>query len=276
MDGHGSHITAKFISYCMNNSIDLLILPPHTSHVLQPLDISIFQPLKRALAIEADRLAALDPGRISRVEWTEAYINARARAFNAQNVASGWRATGLWPLSSLEVLNRLPQPQAPPFKQALKQPINQFDISLLDSSPPDGTELREANALLRQELDKGGALATPAKRYTKRMTRALELTQSENVILRKELADTRALLRKRKERKKGKRIALKGRFVFTTQEVLNIAQAAKAETAKNKAKNKAKSKAKAISDEDDDEEEVELGSSDSDSDCIMVAAARSD
>ena len=77
LDGHSSHITANFIAYCMNNKIDLLVLPPHTSHVLQPLDIRIFQSLKRALATQTDRLAALDSGRISRVEWTEAYIRAR-------------------------------------------------------------------------------------------------------------------------------------------------------------------------------------------------------
>ena len=68
LDGHSSHITAKFIAYCMDNKIDLLVLPPHTSHVLQPLDISIFQPLKRALATETDCLAALNLERILHVE----------------------------------------------------------------------------------------------------------------------------------------------------------------------------------------------------------------
>jgi len=34
MDGHGSHITANVIAQCMEHTIDLLILPPHTSHVL--------------------------------------------------------------------------------------------------------------------------------------------------------------------------------------------------------------------------------------------------
>ena len=33
MDRHSSHITANVISYCMQNSIDLLILPPHTSQI---------------------------------------------------------------------------------------------------------------------------------------------------------------------------------------------------------------------------------------------------
>jgi hypothetical protein len=52
MDGHGSHITANVIAHCMKHAIDLLILPPHTSHMLQPLDVSVSAPLKRALAKE--------------------------------------------------------------------------------------------------------------------------------------------------------------------------------------------------------------------------------
>ena len=107
------------------------------------------------------------------------------------------------------------------------------------------------------------------------MTLALETTQSENVLLRKQLANTQALLRKRKERKKGNRIALRGRFVFSIQEVLDIAKAAEAETAKKKGKNKANKKAEPPLDEDSDDEMIEIGEEDSDSDCIMVAPTRS-
>ena len=276
LDGHSSHITAKFIAYCIDNKIDLLVLPPHTSHVLQPLDISIFQPLKRALATETDRLAALDSGRIPRVEWTEAYIRGREKAFTSKNIQIGWKATGLWPLSALEVLNRLPSMPKAPVTPSSPEPITRhLDSSLLNSSPPEGTELRQANALLCKELDKGGALATPAKRYTKRMTLALETTQSENVLLRKQLADTQALLQKRKERKKGKRVALKGRFVFSTEEVLEIARVAEAETASKKGKNKTRQQAEPLSDKENDEEIMEIESSDSEGSCIEVAAVRS-
>jgi hypothetical protein len=48
-DGHNSHISGGFISHCIQNRISLLILPPHTSHVLQPLDVAIFGPLKKHL-----------------------------------------------------------------------------------------------------------------------------------------------------------------------------------------------------------------------------------
>jgi hypothetical protein len=52
------------------------------------------------------------------------------------------------------------------------------------------------------------------------MTRALETTQSELVTIRKELAEQRVLLQTRKTRKTGKRVKLKGRFVFSSREVL--------------------------------------------------------
>ena len=49
-DGHDSHISGSFISYCIQNRISLLILPPHTSH-MQFLDLSknILQLLSRTL-----------------------------------------------------------------------------------------------------------------------------------------------------------------------------------------------------------------------------------
>jgi hypothetical protein len=34
LDGHGSHLTAKFHRFCKDNLIILLCLPPHSSHLL--------------------------------------------------------------------------------------------------------------------------------------------------------------------------------------------------------------------------------------------------
>ena len=48
LDGHGSHTTDDFMWNGFNNNIHLVFLPPHTSHVLQPLDLSVFSPLKHS------------------------------------------------------------------------------------------------------------------------------------------------------------------------------------------------------------------------------------
>jgi hypothetical protein len=68
-DGHGSHIRADFIAHCMENDIDLLIMPPHCSHLLQPLDVGVFSAFKRAHSNETDATSRLSTQRISRPEW---------------------------------------------------------------------------------------------------------------------------------------------------------------------------------------------------------------
>lgn len=45
-DGHTSHCSFKCLKYCRENQIEMLCLPPHTTHALQPLDRTIFKPLK--------------------------------------------------------------------------------------------------------------------------------------------------------------------------------------------------------------------------------------
>jgi hypothetical protein len=93
MDGYSSHITANVIVYYIEH-IDLLILPPHTSYVLQPLGLSVFSLLNRALAIETDAASQVDAGRISRIEWTSMYRRARQYARRSPSVLCGFRTTG--------------------------------------------------------------------------------------------------------------------------------------------------------------------------------------
>ena len=41
-DGYVSHISYKFLRYCQQNDITVFCLPPHSTHLLQPLDIGLF------------------------------------------------------------------------------------------------------------------------------------------------------------------------------------------------------------------------------------------
>ena len=103
------------------------------------------------------------------------------------------------------------------------------------------------------------------------MSRAFEATQSELITLRKRIAEQDKLLRTRKARKKGKRVALKGRFVFTTEEVLQIAREAEEETAAKKGRRRPPKRSVSVEIEENEENVLEDVSSDSESDCIIVA-----
>lgn len=45
-DGHTTHVGLDVIQIAKNNDVTILKLPPHTSHLLQPLDLSVFKSLK--------------------------------------------------------------------------------------------------------------------------------------------------------------------------------------------------------------------------------------
>ena len=272
MDGHISHISAKVIAFCMKHLIDLLILPPRCSHFLQPLDVSVFGPLKRALASETDTMSRLDSGRRSRAEWTEMYIWARAKAMTSDNILSGWRSTGLVPLAPMRVLRTLQsQPTVGGEPPSTLTEQSHLDLSLLDSSPPDGTELRAANATLTATLKKATSLPSPARRYTERMAQAYETTHAELLAARRLIVEQQELLNRRKQRTKGKRVALKGKFVFSTKEILKIARDAEAATAARSSKKRPYKRKIDQVDDDPEEEASGSDSSSSLSDYIVVA-----
>ena len=61
VDGCGSHLSAQFLQYCMTHDIDLLVLPLHTLHVLQPLDVGVFKEVKKVLSTAAEQSWARMP-----------------------------------------------------------------------------------------------------------------------------------------------------------------------------------------------------------------------
>jgi hypothetical protein len=60
LDGHGSHATVEFMWECKKNCVDILYLPAHSSHVLQPLNLGTFSPLKSRYRKEIADFAYLD------------------------------------------------------------------------------------------------------------------------------------------------------------------------------------------------------------------------
>jgi hypothetical protein len=42
LDRHGSHLIIEFMDYCWDNKIVPFLLPPYSTHLLQPCDVGIF------------------------------------------------------------------------------------------------------------------------------------------------------------------------------------------------------------------------------------------
>lgn len=84
----------------------MLYLPAHTSHVLQPLDVAIFGPLKSAYRKNLGNLLALNNSTaVKKRNFLLCYKKARKEALTESNIKAGWKSSGLWPLSTIRVLS---------------------------------------------------------------------------------------------------------------------------------------------------------------------------
>ena len=252
----------------------MLIIPPHTSHLLQPLDIAIFGPLKKRLTAALSRLNQAQLARIQKYEWIEAYIQARQEIFNSQHIESSWRGAGLIPFSPQRALRTLAQ-ETPLEVERPKTPT-QFDIFdqvFVNSSPPNAIALQSANNLLNSTIQENGAINTPVRKYIKKLTVGTEQLQAKSITYQHDANNLRSVLKKRTTRKKGKRVILKGHFHISTQELCDAvieAEKATKERAKKRAKKKAKAKAQESKTNEDTKEEPSNDSEQDTEDCIEV------
>jgi len=85
-DGHDSHITASWLEHCRKNNIILLVLPPHSSHLTQPLDVGVFKLLKTFMASAIEPLISTELHQILKAEWLSAFVEAHDNAFSSKNI----------------------------------------------------------------------------------------------------------------------------------------------------------------------------------------------
>jgi hypothetical protein len=120
LDGHESHHSLEFQELCKENNIYTLCMPPHSSHLLQPLDVGCFSPLKRAYSREIEALIRHHINHITKLEFLPAFKTAFTQSFTAANICSAFQGSGLIPLqpdvvlSKLDIQLRTPSPAALP------------------------------------------------------------------------------------------------------------------------------------------------------------------
>ena len=111
-DGFGTHETLEILEFCFENNITLCRLPSHTSHKLQPCDISVFGPLKAAYRDQVERLERGCVGTIGKEHFTYLYSPARTQALTSRNIRAGWAKAGIFPLNPDKVPSDIPKPPA--------------------------------------------------------------------------------------------------------------------------------------------------------------------
>ena len=98
LDNHESHVNIAVYNTCLENGIVLLTIPPHTSHRLQPLDLTFFGPLKTSYYKECDNFMTSNPGRrITQFEVAMIFGKAYIKCCTMEKAINGFKKAGITP-----------------------------------------------------------------------------------------------------------------------------------------------------------------------------------
>jgi hypothetical protein len=145
LDGHESHQSTEFTTYCKEKNIILLYMPSHSSHLLQPLDVGCFGPLKKAYSREIEGLMRRRRTHITKTEFFPAFHAAHQATIITRNIKGGFRGAGLAPFDPEHVISKL-------------------DVQLRTPTPP-------------------GEVAEPSTPWTSRTPKTILETQSHSKYL---------------------------------------------------------------------------------------------
>ena len=98
LDRHGNHITVEFLWTCKQKNVYVIFLPPHSTHILQPLGLFCFSLVKSRYRSQIAALASLDDAApVKKHRFISYYHQAREEGLTPKTVKSGWRASGIYP-----------------------------------------------------------------------------------------------------------------------------------------------------------------------------------
>ena len=127
MDNLGSHLSEDVLSFASNHRIRIVYLPPHSTHLLQPLDVCLYGPLKARYFAGRDDLAnsylVERAQRLTVEELVASMLEAREftlfdipllvlkpvrEVFVPKSISHAFAVCGIWPFDGDKMQSRLP------------------------------------------------------------------------------------------------------------------------------------------------------------------------
>lgn len=149
LDNHCSHVSLEAVGAAKDAGVVLLTIPPHTSHRLQPLDRTIFGPMKQYFNTAMDDFMRSNPGRSITIYDVGALTQrAFAQSMTLRNITSGFECTGIYPLN-VDI-----------FSDADYQPSSVTDRPAVEAQVSEGLDA-PADPVLQPQPSTSGQQDTP-------------------------------------------------------------------------------------------------------------------
>ena len=217
IDGHESHCSVEFQDLCKEKNIILLCMPAHSSHLLQPLDVACFAPLKRKYGDAVSGLARNRTHHISKETFLPLFKTAFEQSITKENIQAGFRGAGLVPhdpqavLSKLDVVVQTPKqsPQRAATRQA-QTPHKACEFKAQISSIQESARKRRGSSI--KSLDEQFAL----------VSKGAQQVVHEMTLMREEIKTLQATVNELNKRKSRKRRYVRTEETLTAGEVQEL------------------------------------------------------
>ena len=172
-------------------------MPPHSSHLLQPRDVSCFSPLKHLYGQRVQEKIQNGVYSIGKEGFLQIYPEVHHQALPPSNIQSGFTATGLIPLSPERVLSKIPETASP---RSTSHSNQSFGIG---QTPANKYQLE----LQKKKIEylKGAVSPSTVDEAMGKIIKSAEVTMQNAILMQQqihELLPETQYRKKRKERNK--------------------------------------------------------------------------
>ena len=160
IDNYYSHWELSFIEYLDQYDIKVMALPPHMTHLMQPLDVSVFSAFKRGHQRTIANQLRYEKLSYGFIDFLDHFNTFHSQTFEKKSLLfSGWRDSGLFPSDPQQILVRLDTMHAETKEPELPNPLQVDDTPWWEQIAIDTTK-----GLERVGSKYEGLLSSPSRR----------------------------------------------------------------------------------------------------------------
>ena len=221
LDGHSSHLTAEFDTFCKEKAIICLCMPPHTSHLLQPLDVGVFGPLKRAYGKLVEGMMVAGNNHIDKEDFLHLYPSARTAVFTQRNICNGFAGAGLKPFNKDRVFEKITFQLRTPTPPLIDV---EGSVSSAFQTPQNVRQLDHKVQRLQRSLQKKRNLSSSPVSHIQHLERAAQMAMNTNLLLQQEIKVLQSENERKTKKKARRRATLGNDTILSVQEGLDRIQ----------------------------------------------------
>ena len=100
VDGHSSHVHYRVVEFARNHGIYMICLPPHSTHLMQPLDVGCFGLLQCIYQRQLRSWFTANPlALMNKAIFYSLLTATRYEVYTPEVIISAWKNLGCWPIN---------------------------------------------------------------------------------------------------------------------------------------------------------------------------------